>query len=98
MTLAAKAGPLFSASRKCLPAAATANRTMLWRQTAPASHQGYSLAIGTILGDHLRLLLCTPGAAALSRPDKNLKLGLVQKLSVRHGSNLLDSAVGQSPI
>ncbi len=68
-----------------------------------AVNRAHRLAALIALGDDLRLLRRGPGAAP-SAPGKHFqpahRLGarLGQKLSVRHVSNPLDSAVGRSPI
>jgi hypothetical protein len=68
-----------------------------------ACNRGDALTIDVALGDNLRLLHRRPGAAPSRsgehlQPAHRLRLGFVQKLSVRHVSNPLDSEVGQSPI
>ena len=55
------------------------------------------------LGEDLTLLLCGPGAAPNGsgkhfQPAHRLRLRLLQKLSVRHVPNPLDSVVEYPPI
>ena len=76
---------------------------LLRRQPVSVRDRGYSLAVDVALGDNLCLLLRRPGAASSRsgehlQPAHRLGLRFVQKLSVRHVSNPLDSAIGQSPI
>ncbi len=77
-------------------------KQLLWRQTVSPCHCGHGAA-GIALGDNLSLLLSRPGAPP-PRSGKHLEplyrlaLRFVQKLSVRHVSNPLDSAIRHSPI
>jgi hypothetical protein len=76
---------------------------LLRRQPVSARNRGDYLTIDVALGDNLRLLLRRPGAAPSRsgehlQPAYRLRLGFVQKLSVRHVSRPLDSAVGHSQI
>ena len=76
---------------------------LLRSQPVPPRNRRHLLAALIALGEDPRLLLRGPGAAPTGpgkhfQPAHRLRLRLVQKLSVRHVSNPLDSAGRHSPI